>query len=217
MEFSRIPIFYLFQTQGVPMIQKSLTFAAALLFLFSIGLFAKSSPRPTEMELTTPDGMAIILKPDSTWSFKNNNQESVENDFTVPVNNGKIIKISHDQTWSFVKKEIIPENKILACDSVSGKGHSINPDINTATDAAQKQAMQEISTKVKIALKNIKIDAKKLPDCIKDAHKDVSKNEDFKKNTGWEVSVLVKIDKTGLMAISDCAKKSADTSATKKK
>ena len=77
--------------------------------------------------------------------------------------------------------------------------------------------MQEISTKVKIALKNIKIDAKKLPDCIKDAHKEVSKNEDFKKNTGWEVSVLVKIDKNGLMALSDCAKKSTDTSATKKK
>jgi hypothetical protein len=207
----------LIQHKGSAMIRKSLVLAVAVVFFAYFAGSAKPVAHAAEMELTTPDGVAIILKPDSTWSFKNNNQEGVENDFTVPVNNGKIIKISHDQTWSFVKKEIIPENKILACDSVSGKGHSINPDINTATDVAQKQAMQEISTKVKIALKNIKIDAKKLPDCIKDAHKDVSKNEDFKKNTGWEVSVLVKIDKTGLMAISDCAKKSADTSAMKKK
>jgi hypothetical protein len=199
------------------MIRKSFLLASAVIFFAYFAVSAKPTAHAAEMELTTPEGIAIILKPDSTWSFKNNNQESVENDFTVPVNNGKIIKISHDQTWSFVKKEIIPENKVIPCDSITGKGHCVNLDINTATDAAQKQAMQEISTKLKIALKNFKIDSKKLPDCLKNVQKEVAKKEDFKQNGGWEVSVSVKIDKNGLVAISDCSKKSSDSTAAKVK
>ena len=103
------------------MIRKSLMLAVAVVFFAYFAGSAKPAAHAAEMELTTPDGVAIILKPDSTWSFKNNNQEGVENDTYRAGKHGKIIKISHDQTWSFVKKEIIPENKILACDSVSEK------------------------------------------------------------------------------------------------
>lgn len=191
--------------------------AVAIVLGSCIALSAKTAPPPPNMELTTPDGIAIILNPDSTWAFKSGKQEAVDNDFTVPLRNGKIIKIAQDQTWSYVKEEIVSESHALTVDSLVAKGHSINLDIGTATDAAQKQAMQDLSTKIKLVLAKFKLDAKKLPDCIKNVQKEVVKTEDFKKGVGWEITVLLTVKKNGLLAVSDCSKKSIDSTATLKK
>ncbi|MGB7567725.1 MAG: hypothetical protein WBM07_07690 [Chitinivibrionales bacterium] len=178
---------------------------------------AKTVSHPVSMELTTPDGTAIILNPDSTWSFKNGKQEPIDKDFTVPLRNGKIIKIAQDQTWSYVKEEIVNVTQVLASDSVTGKGHCVNADVTAATDVAQKQALQDLTAKIKLALGKIKSDPKKLPDCIKEVQKNVVKNEDFKKGIGWEITVLVTVNKSGLLALSDCAKKTIDSAAVKNK
>ena len=107
--------------------------------------------------------------------------------------------------------------QVIVGDSVVGKGHCVNADVTNATDVAQKQAMQDLTAKIKLALAKIKSDPKKLPDCIKELQKNVVKNEDFKKGAGWEVSVLVTVNKSGLLALSDCAKKTIDSTAVKSK
>lgn len=169
------------------------------------------------MELKTPGGMTILLNPDSTWQFKDGKHTEIEKDFTVPVGGGKIILISTNQKWGFVDKEIVYESDILAADSVLAKGHCVNADLNTATSTAQKQALQEATTKTKAALKKFKIDPLKIADCVKNGATNVDKKEDFKKPAGWDVTISILINKTGLLAISDCAKKHADTTAVKKK
>ena len=194
-------------------------FASAVIIMFSYCMCfsAKTVSRPVSMELTTPDGTAIILNPDSTWSFKNGKQEPIDKDFTVPLRNGRIIKIAQDQTWSYVKEEIVNVTQVIVSDSVTGKGHCLNADVTNATDVAQKQAMQDLTAKIKLALGKIKSDPKKLPDCIKDVQKNVVKTEDFKKGAGWEITVLVTVNKSGLLALSDCAKKTIDSTAVIKK
>jgi hypothetical protein len=77
--------------------------------------------------------------------------------------------------------------------------------------------MQDLTAKIKLALGKIKSDPKKLPDCIKDVQKNVVKNEDFKKGAGWEITVLVTVNKSGLLTLSDCAKKTVDSTAVIKK
>jgi hypothetical protein len=193
-------------------------FASAVVIMlgYCMCFSAKTVSRPVNMELTTPDGTAIILNPDSTWNFKSGKQEAIDKDFTVPLRNGKIIKIAQDQTWSFVKEEIVSGNQALPCDSVLAKGHCINADVTAATDVAQKQAMQDLSVKIKLVLIKFKIDLGKLPDCIKNVQKNVEKKEDFKKGVGWEITVLVTVNKSGLLALSDCAKKTIDSTAVKK-
>ena len=171
--------------------------AAVIMFSSCVCLSAKTAAPPASMEVTTPEGTAIILNPDSTWHFKSGKQEGIDKDFTVPLRNGKIIKIAQDQTWSFVKEEIVSGNQALPCDSVTGKGHCVNADVTAATNAAQKQAMQDLTTKIKLALAKFKLDPKKLPDCIQNVQKDVVKKEDFKKGAGWELSVLVTVNKSG--------------------
>jgi hypothetical protein len=169
------------------------------------------------MELKTPDGTYILLNADSTWQFKDGKHGDIEKDFTVPIGGGRIILISSNQKWGFVDKEIVYESDILEADSVYAKGHSINMDLNTAQGAAQKQALAEATSKTKSALKKFKIDQAKLADCVKNGEKNVDKKEDFKKGTGWDVSIAILINKSGLLSIADCAKKSQETTATKKK
>jgi hypothetical protein len=169
------------------------------------------------MELKTLDGTRILLYEDSTWQFKDPKHQEIEKDFTVPLGGGRIVLISKDQRWGFVDREIVYESDILVFDSVAAKGHSVNMDLNTATNAAQKQALQEATAKTKAALKKFKIDPLKVADCVKNGEKIVDKKEDFKKGTGWDVSIAILINKSGLLSISDCAKKPQDTAAAKKK
>jgi len=169
------------------------------------------------MELKTPNGMTILLNPDSSWQFKDGKHTEIEKDFTVPVGGGKIILISSNQKWGFVDKEIVYESDILAADSVLAKGHSVNADLNTATAAAQKLALQEATAKTKAALKKFKIDPLKVADCVKNGATSVDKKEDFKKPAGWDITISIFINKSGLLGISDCAKKAVDTTSVKKK
>jgi hypothetical protein len=168
-------------------------------------------------ELKTPDGLMIVLNPDSSWAFKDGKTSTIEQDFTVPVGGGRIILISQDGKWGFTNKEIINSTVHLVSDSIVAKGHSINMDLNTATDAAQKQVLKEMNVKIKAAIKKFKLDAAKLEECIKNVEKAVDKKEDFKKGSGWDVSVTIIVNKNGLLAVTECAKKAEPEPCAKKK
>lgn len=174
-----------------------------------------------DMVLTTPDGMDIILKDDSTWVFKNGQKGEVEGDFTVPVTGGKIVLIAADGTWGFVKEEIKKEREIIPTDSVIGKGHGVHGDVAVANAMAQKEALAQVVGKMRIALKNVKIDQSKFADCVRRVEKDVDKQEEFKKGTGWVVSIKMTLDRGSILAVAECAmkeeKKPADTVKTTKK
>jgi len=87
------------------------------------------------------------------------------------------------------------------------KGNSVNQDITTATGAAQKQALKEMNLKIRAAIKKFKIDAAKLDECIKNVEKNIDKKENFVKGKGWESSITIIVNKNGLLALTECAKK----------
>jgi hypothetical protein len=172
------------------------------------------------MVLTTPSGLKLVLKADNTWGFADNaRHDDFEKDFTVPVNNGKFVLIATDGTWGFVEKELIHQEELVTTDSIEGKGHSVNKDITVATAEAQKQAMSQVVSKIKNALRKLKIDQKLLSDCVKRVEKDIDKKEDFKQGTGWDISVRMFLDRGSVLAVADCAmiKENDSTAALKKK
>jgi hypothetical protein len=189
---------------------KNVCWLSVLLLIFSsVIIFATKGILVEQQawELKTPDGMLIVLNPDSTWQFKDGKAATIESDFTVPVGGGRIIKISQDGKWGFTDKEIINSTVHLISDSIVAKGHNINMDLNTATAAAQKQALKEMNIKIKAAIKNFKINPAKLEECIKNIEKGVDKKEDFKKGSGWDVAITIIVNKNGLMGVTECAKK----------
>ena len=181
------------------------------LFLFCLSCFVFATKgvivEQQAWELTTPDGMQIILNPDSTWQFKNGKPATIEQDFTVPIGGGRLILITQDGKWGFTRKEIINSTAHLISDSIVAKGHNINMDLNTATATAQKQVLKEMNLKIRAAIRKFKLDPKKLEECIKNVEKGVDKNENFKKGVGWDVFITITVNKYGLLAITECAKK----------
>jgi hypothetical protein len=167
-------------------------------------LFAK------DMILTTLDGQKIILHEDNTWVFQSGKKTEIEKDFTVPVTGGKIVLIATDGTWGFVEKEIVNEEELVRADSIVGNGHSLNKDVTAANAEAQKLALAQAVSKMKVALSRLKIDQPKVADCVKRVEKDVSKKEDFKQGKGWDVSVRMFLDRGSILAVADCSMKKED-------
>lgn len=167
-------------------------------------LFAK------DLIMTTLDGQKLVLHEDNTWVMQSGKQTTFENDFTVPVSGGKIVLIATDGTWGFVDKEIVHQEELVKTDSIIGNGHSVNKDVMAAKAEAQKQALSQVTTKIKNALVKLKIDQKLLPDCIKRAEKDVTNKEDFKKGVGWDETVRMFLDRGSILAIADCSMKKED-------
>jgi hypothetical protein len=167
-------------------------------------------------ELKTPDGLMIVLNPDSTWAFKDGKASTIDKDFTVPVGGGRIILITQDGKWGFTHKEIINSTVHLISDSIVAKGHNINMDLTTATAAAQKQVLKELNLKIRAAIKNFKLNPAKLEECIKNVEKGVDKKEDFKKGGGWDVSITIIVNKIGLLGVTECAKKEETVKGAKK-
>jgi hypothetical protein len=159
------------------------------------------------MELKTPEGMTILLNPDSSWQFKDGKPATIEQDFTVPVGGGRIILITQDGRWGFTDKEIINSSAHLLSDSIIAMGKTTNMDLTTATNTAQKQALKEMNMKIRGAIKKFTLDPTKLEACIRDVQKAVVKNENFVKGSGWNVMVNITVDRGGLLAITECAKK----------
>ncbi|HUI92477.1 MAG TPA: hypothetical protein VLX68_09550 [Chitinivibrionales bacterium] len=175
--------------------------------IFCSLLFAK------EMVLTTLDGVKIVLKEDNTWVLQSGKAPSFERDFTVPVNGGKYVLIAMDGTWGFVEKELVHQEDQVRADSIVGNGHSVNKDVMAANAEAQKQALSQVTTKMRNALAKLKIDQKLLGDCIKRAEKDVTKKEDFKQGLGWDVSIRMFVDRGSILAVADCAMAKEDEAA----
>jgi hypothetical protein len=184
-------------------------FSVLVLIFSSFYIFATKGVLVEQQawELKTPDGMMIVLNPDSTWQFKDGKTSTIEKDFTVPVGSGHIILITQDGKWGFTKKEIVNSTVHLISDSIVAKGHNINMDLATATAAAQKQVLKELEIKIRAAIKKFSLDQKKLDECIKNIEKGVDKKEDFKKGSGWDVSITIVVNKTGLLGVTECAKK----------
>jgi hypothetical protein len=172
--------------------------------LFCGFLFAK------DMVLTTIDGQKLLLKEDNTWVLASGKAENFEKDFTVPVSGGKVVLIATDGTWGFVEKEMVNEEELIRTDSIIGNGHAINKDVMAANAEAQKQALSQVNTKMRIALSRLKIDHKLLIDCVKRVEKDVAKKEDFKSGTGWDVTLRVFLDRGSILAVAECAMKKND-------
>jgi hypothetical protein len=182
------------------------------------GALSAKPPVPKDMILTTADGkMDILLKEDSTWVIQRGGSGEIEEDFTVPVSGGKIVLISTDGTWGYVSKEIKKEREIIPADSVTARGHAVNSDVAVANALAEKEALSQAVARMKITLKNVKIDQKQLAGCVKRVEKDVDKKEEFKKGVGWEVTIRMKLDRGSILAVADCAmipeKKAGDSAA----
>jgi len=168
-----------------------------------------------DMVLTTLEGTDLILKDDSTWVYKSGKPIDVKEDFTVPVDGGKFVLIAADGTWGFVKHEVKKEKELIPADTVIAKGHAVHIDLATATARAQKDALSQAVTKMTYALRNVKIDPKKLADCVKRVEKDVDKKENFNKATGWDVTVVLTLDRGSILAVADCSMKDALKDASK--
>ena len=111
--------------------------------LFCVSVFAK------DMVLTTLDGQKIVLHEDNTWTFESGKKGEIDRDFTVPVNGGKIVLIATDGTWGFAEKEIVNQEELVKTDSVVGNGHSINKDVTAANAEAQRQALAQVTARMK--------------------------------------------------------------------
>ena len=188
-----------------------------MLFLFvsAVVAFAGKQPPPKDLILTTLDGVDVVLHADNTWELQGGKNIEFEKDFTVPVSGGKIVLIAMDGTWSYVDKEIQDEDALIPTQTISGAGHAVHIDYSVATAQAQKQALGQVGTRMRAALKKVKIDLKKLDDCIRRVEKDVDKKEEFKKGTGWDVSITMVLDRGSILAVADCAmKEKKDSTAT---
>jgi hypothetical protein len=194
--------------------EASLKFPTFAVSLF-MSAFVCGITNAKDMVLTTLEGTDLTLKDDSTWVYKSGTQIDVKEDFTVPVDGGKFVLIASDGTWGFVKKEIKKEKEIIPADSVIGKGHAVHIDVAVATARAQNEAISTVITKMKYALRNVKIDPKKLSDCVKRVEKDVDKKETFIKGTGWDVAIVIKLDRGSILAVADCSMKDAVAPANK--
>jgi hypothetical protein len=186
----------------------STTSRIVLFLLFAaITGFAAKQPPPKDLVLTTLDGVDVLLRADNTWEIQGGKNVDFEEDFTVPVTGGKIVLISMDGTWSYVDKEIQDANDLIPAQSVSGSGRAVHIDVGVASAKAQNQALAQVGAKMRTALKKVKIDVKKLDDCIRRVEKDVDKKEEFKKGTGWTVSITMVLDRGSILAVADCAMK----------
>ena len=179
---------------------------ALFLFLSAVVTFAGKQP-PKDLILTTLDGVDIVLHADNTWELQGGKNIEFEKDFTVPVSGGKIVLISLDGTWSYVDKEIQDENALIPTQKVTGSGHAVHMDYSTASAKAQNQALAQVGSKMRSALSKMKIDLKKIDDCIRRVEKDVDKKEEFKKGVGWDVSISMVLDRGSILAVADCAMK----------
>jgi len=187
-------------------VKSAATRIALFLFLSAVVTFAGKQP-PKDLILTTLDGVDIVLHADNTWELQGGKNIEFEKDFTVPVSGGKIVLISLDGTWSYVDKEIQDENALIPTQKVTGSGHAVHMDYSTASAKAQNQALAQVGSKMRSALSKMKIDLKKLDDCIRRVEKDVDKKEEFKKGVGWDVSISMVLDRGSILAVADCAMK----------
>jgi hypothetical protein len=181
-----------------------------LIAIYAVSINAK------DMLLTTLKGEKIILKDDNTWVMADGKIPTFERDFTVPVSGGKIVMVSTDGTWGFVDKEIVYVEDLIKVDSIIGNGHSVNKDVMAANAEAQKLAIAQATSKMKVALAKVKIDPKLLPDCIKQVEKEVDKKEDFKQGVGWDVTIKIILDRGSILAVADCAMKKEEDKKTNK-
>lgn len=166
---------------------------------------------PKRMVLTTPDGREILLKDNSVWDAIDGKEMVVDKDFTVPLRDGRFVLISADGTWGFVNKELRYAEDIISVENIVAVGSGQSIDVNAATSAAQKQALDKAVIKARDAVKKIKITPARLRNCVERVEKDVDVDEQFVNGRGWTVTVTLTLDKGSILAVTGCAMDSTDS------
>ena len=180
-------------------------FALLLVCAFSSSLFAK------EMDLTTPEGVKIILHEDNAWEYKKGLAlEPPKEDKTVELGDGRIILLKADYSWGFTDKATLAAIVKITIDSVEAKGVGKHADVAVATKTATDKCYATLVERVKAGC-NKKMTTAKLADCIKRVEKDEDKQENFVKGVGWTVDMTMKLDRGSINAVIACA---LDTTAT---
>ncbi len=183
-------------------------FAVAVGLVLVLSVLAMAAAEK-QMILTTPHGDELRLDEDNTWVPARNTEVFFERDFTVQLTDGRYVLINTDGTWGFVTQELVYAEDLIMTTKVVGKGLSTSADVVSATQSAQKKAMESAVSNTRSALQKIKrVNQKKLRECVEAVEKDVDTQEQFARGKGWTVQVLITLDKGSLLAVTECARDS---------
>ncbi len=185
---------------------KFFTFKLSYIILFSSFIFSIFA---ADMVLTTPDGVNIVLHDDNTWDFEDRNSEDITEDIDITLGDNRIILITPDYEWRFVKKSDLKKKNVIPVKNVTATGMGKSIDLAQALATASKAALDKVTYKLKISLKNKKLKNDKLKDCIRRVEKDVDTTEVFTKGRGWSVKIAILLDKGSILAVLDCESEKA--------
>jgi hypothetical protein len=169
-----------------------------------------------DMELTTPEGIDIVLHDDGTWDFKDRNTEDFKEDVDITLGDGRIILLTTHYEWRFVKKSELKKKNVLPVKSVNATGTGKSIDVAQAVATAHKAALDKVTYKLKSSIKNKKLNYKKLRDCVRRVEKDEDTTEVFTKGKGWAAKISIILDKGSILAVLDCESKKEEKKEEKK-
>ena len=170
--------------------------------LLLLGLF--TSPAFAGDMTLIHSGESLILHEDNTWEFENRNAEELEEDFEITLDDNRIIRVSAEGTWRFVKKSELKAKDVLPINHISAKGTAQHQVLAEASAVAMKNAVLKATTKLKAAIKTKKLNFNRLQDCVRRVEKDVDSEESFTKGKGWSVKTQIILDKGSILAVLDC-------------
>jgi hypothetical protein len=157
-----------------------------------------------DMTLIMDNNQAVILHEDNTWEFKDRNLPDLTKDVYLGLNDNRTIKVGADYSWKFVGAAELSSNENIAPDSVSAKGSANHIGLPEAKAIALNNAVEKATGKFQTAVKQKKLDYKKLKECIRRVEKDIDYEQNFVTGRGWSVSAKVLLDKGSILAVLEC-------------
>lgn len=158
------------------------------------------------MTLEIRNGKSIILHDDNTWEFDNNNKyEEIEEDFTVTLDDNRIIMIRTDYSWGFIEKAALDHKANLPVTLITASGSALHVVLSQASAIAMQNAVLQATKKLQHSLKNRKMNFKMLQDCVRRVEKDIDSQETFTKDKGWRVVTQITLDGGSILAVIACA------------
>ncbi len=179
---------------------KKLLVITTLLFLINT-LYAN------DMVLSIKNGANITLHDDNTWEFENKNEPDIEEDVDITLGDKRIILISTDFTWRFIKESELKKKPNISITRILGQGMAQDIDLTKAIAIASKKAIEKATYKFKTSFKKKKFNVATLKDCIKRVEKDADTSETFIQNKGWKAQVQIVLDKGSILAVLNCGSK----------
>ncbi len=158
-----------------------------------------------DMVLSVSKDQNIVLKEDNTWVFENQTNKTIDEDYTVTLNDNRIVLISADNTWRFIEKAELEQNKALPVKRVTSQGTAQHLVFTEACAVANKKAIDKATQKLKLSLKGKKLNYTKLRDCVRRVEKDIDTSNTFTNGKGWHVKIGMVLDEGSIRAVLDCA------------